>query len=80
MLVWLLSAATMQQPKYLASYVLNVGHQDQASATDLAGQLMSVPGVMEAVVIANEGMAYLKIDKQSVDEVALDAFSVSSVS
>jgi len=78
--VWLLSAATMQRPKYLASYVLNVGHQDQASATDLAGQLMSVPGVKEAVVIANEGMAYLKIDKRSVDEAALDAFSVSSVS
>lgn len=78
--VWLLSAATMQRPKYLTSYVLNVGHQNQASATDLAGQLMSVPGVQEAVVIANEGMAYLKIDKHSVDEVALDAFSVSSVS
>jgi len=78
--VWLVTAVTMQRPRYLSSYILDVGQQDQASATDLAGQLMSVPGVMEAVVIANEGMAYLKIDKKSVDEVALDAFSVSSVS
>jgi predicted MFS family arabinose efflux permease len=74
---WLLAAATMQKPKYLASYVLEVGHQDQASAGDLAARLMGVPGVVEAVVIANEGMAYLKIDKHALDEVALNAFSMS---
>ena len=77
-LIWLVFAATMQQPRYLASYVLDVGRRDQDSASDLAAQLMAVPGVIEAVVIANEGMAYLKIDEQSVDKIALNAFSKSN--
>jgi hypothetical protein len=35
--------------------------------------LSAVPGVAEAVVIAAEGMAYLKVDRRALDEAELRA-------
>ena len=34
--------------------------------------MRSVPGVIEAVVVADEGVAYLKVDRDRLDDVALD--------
>ena len=77
-LTWLIAAATMKKPHYLSSYVLDVGRQNKDFAQDLAQQLMQVKGVEEAVVIASEGMAYLKVDSRTVDKEALGAFSAES--
>lgn len=77
-LIWLVAAVTMKKPHYLSSYVLDVGNQSQELAQDLAHQLMKVKGVEEAVVIASEGMAYLKVDSKIVDKDALGAFSVEN--
>ena len=41
-------------------------------------QLLEIEGVAQAVVIAEEGVAYLKVDLGLVDEAALDAYSVSA--
>jgi hypothetical protein len=38
-----------------------------------------VPGVAEAVVIAAEGVAYLKVDRRTLDETALQAFSTAGI-
>ncbi len=74
-LVWLLAAATMAQPRYLSSYSLEVGEQDPRSASELAADLMSISGVAEAIVIAEEGMAYLKVNLKDLDREALKAYS-----
>jgi hypothetical protein len=37
----------------------------------LSRQLSALAGVAEAVVVAEEGVAYLKVDKQVFDEAAL---------
>jgi MFS family permease len=70
-LAWLLVAWTMQNPRYLSSYLLNVGVLDEVEAHLLALRLREAPGVAEAVVVAAEGVAYLKVDRRTLDEAAL---------
>lgn len=74
--LWLLVAVSMQTPRYLVTRVLRIGPQDPAGATRLATQMAAVRGVAEAVVIAEDEVAYLKIDQQVLDETALQAFAV----
>ena len=70
-LVWLVVALTMKSPRYLHSYLLNVGVVSEDEARSLTQRLSEAPGVAEAVVIAAEGVAYLKVDRQILDEAAL---------
>jgi len=66
-LLWLLAAATMAQPSYLTTRLLPIGDGQTADAESLAARLRQVPGVAEAVVIAEEKLAYLKVDSKSFD-------------
>jgi MFS family permease len=70
-LAWLLVAWTMANPRYLSSYLLNVGDLDEVEARLLALRLGEIRGVAEAVVVAAEGVAYLKVDRHVLDEIAL---------
>ena len=70
-LAWLLVAWTMESPRYLSSYLLNVGDLDEVEAKLLALRLGEVRGVAEAVVVAADGVAYLKVDRHVLDESAL---------
>jgi MFS family permease len=65
-LLWLLAAATMAQPSYLTTRLVPIGDGEADDAT-LAARLRQVPGVAEAVVIAEEKLAYLKVDSKSFD-------------
>ncbi|HEY5378882.1 MAG TPA: MFS transporter [Pseudolabrys sp.] len=65
-LLWLLAAATMAKPSYLTTRLVPIGEGHAADAT-LAARLRQVPGVAEAVVIAEENLAYLKVDSKSFD-------------
>ena len=64
--LWLVLAATMRPPTYLASRVLRLG-EGARDARQLAAALREVPGVAEAVVVAEEGVAYLKVDSRVYD-------------
>jgi MFS family permease len=66
-LLWLLAAATMAQPTYLTTRLLPLGAGKASDADGLAARLRQVPGVAEAVVIAEENLAYLKVDSKSFD-------------
>ncbi len=68
----------MKKPRFLASYLLNVGRIDESQAEYLVGRLLSIRGVAEAVVVAGDGIAYLKVDSKNLDEDALSALSVES--
>jgi MFS family permease len=70
-LLWLLVAASMKSPRLLASYIHKVAVMDPADAERLSLELSGIPGVAEAVVIADEGVAYLRVDKRVFDEAAL---------
>jgi MFS family permease len=75
LIFWFLIALKMQEPKHIATRLVPVGRQQPARAQELAHELGSIDGVTEAVVIAEEGVAYLKIDLSVLDEEALSRFS-----
>jgi MFS family permease len=75
--LWLGVAVTMRPPRYLSSQLLQVGMVSQAEAGLLVERLLRVPGVAEAVVVVEEGVAYLKVDKTKLDKDALRTFSVA---
>jgi MFS family permease len=66
-LLWLLAAATMAQPSYLTTRLLPIGDGPATEPESLAARLRQVPGVAMAVVIAEEKLAYLKVDSKSYD-------------
>jgi MFS family permease len=66
-LLWLLAAATMAQPSYLTTRLVPIADGKAGDAESLAARLRQVPGVAEAVVIAEEKLAYLKVDSKNFD-------------
>lgn len=72
-LLWLLAAVTMAQPSYLTTRLVPVGDGHGGDAESLAVRLRQVPGVAEAVVIAEEKLAYLKVDSKRFDAAKAEA-------
>ena len=66
-IIWLATASGMRAPRHLSSLLLNVGKLDESQAKTMFKQISSVAGVVEAVVVADDGVAYLKVDKDSLD-------------
>ena len=65
--LWLLAAATMRRPSHLATRLVRVGNRSASDADRLSAQLRQVPGVAEALVVPEEGVAYLKVDSKVFD-------------
>lgn len=74
-LLWLLVASSMERPKLVKTQLLRVGEIDQPQAAILAKQLLGIPGVSEAVVIAEDEVAYLKVDEKILDRKSLEAIA-----
>lgn len=74
-LIWFLIAVTMDNPRYVSSYLLNVEVRDARDADSLKERLQQVPGVVEAVVVPEDGVAYLKVDSKTLDKEGLERFS-----
>lgn len=74
-LVWFLAAATMNSPRYLSSHMIKVSVGDEKQAKHLVGELTSVRGVAEAVVVVDDGVAYLKVDRNALDYDALQQYA-----
>ncbi len=70
-LLWLLLALSMARPEKLSSYIYKIDAGEAEGAEQLARRLLAVAGVAEAVVVAEEGVAYLKVDKRVFDEASL---------
>ena len=76
-IVWFLLAATMKSPRYVSTYLLNIGQIAPEKVNHLILQLVAIRGVAEASVIAEDGVAYLKVDLKALDLDALMAYSKS---
>jgi MFS family permease len=74
-LAWLLAAGTMAQPSYLTTRLVPIGDGQAGEPESLAARLRQVPGVAEAVVIAEEKLAYLKVDSKSFDAAKAEALA-----
>jgi hypothetical protein len=74
LLLWLVLATSMQQPRYLSTYLLNIGVRNESEISGLTQELAAVAGVAEVSVIADEGVAYLKVEKHVLDDKKLLSF------
>jgi hypothetical protein len=72
------AVAGMQNPGRLSNYRLSVGQIDAQHAKAVADRLAQVQGVAEAVIVPEDGIAYLKVDRQALDEDQLREFSAST--
>jgi MFS family permease len=73
--IWLLVAATMAQPSYLTTRLIPIADNKAGEAESLAARLRQVPGVAEAVVVADEKLAYLKVDSRTFDAAMAEALA-----
>jgi len=69
--IWLVAVLTMPPVKFLSTRTAHIGACSAAEAKRLAHELLGVTGVAEAVVLAGEGVVYLKVDAAALDEQAL---------
>lgn len=76
--LWFLLAMTMRGSPLLSSRMINLGAITEEQASQLASQLNAITGVVEAVVVVEDGIAYLKVDHNALDEQALRAFSAAT--
>lgn len=67
-LAWLMFALSMAPPKPVRTHLIHVGRMDKAQARKLSHALAKLAGVSEAVVIASDGVAYLKVRMSEWDE------------
>src|SRR6185437_249089 len=75
--LWLLAAGTMKQPSYLSTRLVPIGERAALDADRIAAMLRQVPGVAEAVVIAEEKLAYLKVDSKSFDAAKAESLAAA---
>ena len=74
--LWLVVALGMRNPPMITTRMLNIGDVPEAESAALAARLREVTGVVEAVVHAEDGIAYLKVEAKSLDHAALRAFAI----
>jgi hypothetical protein len=67
----------MRNPLPLSTHLLNLGEVNEQKVEELTARLLAVAGVAEAVVVAEDGIAYLKVDRKRLDWEALRAFSAT---
>ena len=76
--VWLLLAAGMKPPPAVKTLMLHLrDNMDAQAVRRLEVELAALPGVVEALVISEEGMVYLKVDPHTFDKQRLESFSLS---
>lgn len=68
MAAWLLASLTMQAPPAIKTRMFNVGVMPADQAALLKNQLADLAGIVEAVVLADEGVALLKVSIRGWDE------------
>ncbi|BAP41863.1 MFS transporter [Pseudomonas sp. LJDD11] len=69
--IWLIVAMSMREPPYVTSLRLPLSPEAQRE-TGLAQRLKSVPGVTDAVVVAEEAAIYIKLDTKLLDRASLE--------
>ncbi|MDX9740025.1 MAG: MFS transporter [Gammaproteobacteria bacterium] len=74
---WFLWARGMEPVRYLSSYMIFVGESTSAEIARKTRELLELPGVAEAVIVGEEGVAYLKVDNRTVDRDQIAALAQS---
>lgn len=65
--LWLIIASGMKVPAYLSLHMVHVDEGLLDRTEELDAQLLALDGVHEAKVVAEDGVAYMRIDKSRFD-------------
>ncbi|WP_296671951.1 MFS transporter [Sulfuricaulis sp.] len=76
--LWLYLAWGMKSPPAVKNLMFHISALSEEDARRLEKQLGDVPGVTEATVMVDEGVAYLKVDSRRLDEAAMRALLPST--
>lgn len=71
--VWWPLLAGLVPPRVFSSRTFAVSPADEGEAARLAVEIERLPGVEDAAVFADDGVAYVRIDRERFDEAALAA-------
>lgn len=63
--LWLLLSFRLSQPRYLSSMVLRL--PEHSTTQQWSSQLLAIRGIEEVVVMPEQAIAYVKVDKQLID-------------
>ena len=63
-LIWLILTIRMKQPPYLSSQMFDVKIHDNVTSKKLQQHLLSQPGIHQAEIVSDDGIAYLKFDSK----------------
>jgi predicted MFS family arabinose efflux permease len=74
-LLWLLAAATMRQPSYLTTRLIRIGAAAETDPEGIVARMRALPGVADAVVVADERLVYLKVDSKRFDAARAQALA-----
>ena len=72
---WVLIALGLREPRRLSVEQLAIGTVERDSVDALTARLLAVPGVVEAVVVVEERVAWLRVDRRLLDRSSLHALS-----
>ena len=67
-IVWLLISFGLAQPRYLSSLVFKLPELKETD--EWTSQLLAIRGIEEVVVMSDQQVAYVKVDKQQIDDAA----------
>ena len=67
-IIWLLISFGLAQPRYLSTLVLNLPEGKETD--EWTSQLLAIRGIEEVVVMAEQQVAYVKVEKQLIDDAA----------
>ena len=67
-LIWFLVAFSMKTPATYKTITVSLGKVNTGRAADYATQLLGLRGVSDVIVVAEEGLAYIQIDKATFEE------------
>ncbi len=68
--IWLIASLSMTAPLAIKTRMFRLGRLSEDEAVLLKSQLAGIPGVVEAAVLAEEGVAMLKVKLSGWDEAA----------
>ena len=67
-IVWLFISFGLSQPRYLSSLVLRL--PDTKQTDEWTSQLLAIHGIEEVLVMPEQQVAYVKVDKMQIDDAA----------
>ena len=76
--IWFLVAWPMTNPRPVSNQVVRIRAKMETDGAGLQRRLLEIPGVEEAVVAMEEGLAYLKVDKRRLDWARLQGYTVGA--